>query len=553
MQATALRDIGLNWKNPEAVNAAVGRIQAEVYRQGQLLGKSAEWQEAQARKQTSNGHKVALLSALEQNDPAYADSYLKKYAGQMEADDILAVRGHITKEMDARVAFGAATDAIRTLSPRIASTDGDRAFNILLGTESGGQQFGRDGRPLTSPKGAIGIAQVMPGTAPEAAKLAGLPWDEQRYRTDPDYNRSLGKAYFQKQVQDFGGNLAYAYAAYNAGPGAVRRALKEVESELGDFTKRGALPSPSYWLSKLPKETQNYVTKNMREFEAGAGAPAKPTTMDVRNAVLERLGPDASPARIKLATAEAERQFEQIGKAQEQQRNELTIEAQRRLVANGGDYNSLPFALRSQLGQLAPDKVDEMMGFAGKIAKGVPVETDWNTYTQLRAMAASQPDKFGQTDLRLYYSKLAPAQRETLLDLQTKAQDPKQQPAIASLSQQLSVAHVQLDLKDGDAKRGQFDDAVQQAIAAETREKKRELSYEERDRIIKRLMLPTEADGWFSSERMYQTAGTPKAATTQPKMGDDDRQLIVAALRAEGVQPTEAAIRTRFNLRYGIR
>jgi hypothetical protein len=49
----------------------------------------------------------------------------------------------------------------------------------ILGAESGHRQFDEEGRTLRSPKGAAGIAQVMPGTAPEAAKLAGLPFDEQ--------------------------------------------------------------------------------------------------------------------------------------------------------------------------------------------------------------------------------------------------------------------------------------------------------------------------------------------------------------------------------------
>jgi soluble lytic murein transglycosylase len=232
VQSTALRDIGLNWNNPEAVNSAVERIKAETYRQAQLLGKSAEWQDAQARKLTSNAHKVALMSALEQNDPTYADSYLKKYSAQMDADDILAVRGHITKEVDARIGLGAASEVIRQLQPRIQTGDAERAFNIAVGTESGGRQFGKDGQPLTSPKGAIGIAQVMPATGPEAAKLAGVEWDENRYKTDANYNKALGLAYFQKQLQDNGGDVQKAWAAYNAGPGALQAAIKKAEQSV---------------------------------------------------------------------------------------------------------------------------------------------------------------------------------------------------------------------------------------------------------------------------------------------------------------------------------
>lgn len=125
-----------------------------------------------------------------------------------------------------------------------------------IGQESGGKQFGSNGRPLTSSKGAIGVAQVMPGTAPEAAKLAGLPFDERRYQQDAGYNEALGKAYMAKQMETFGGDQAKALAAYNAGPGRVS----------GLVAKHG-----DQWLSHAPAETQDYVKKIMGRVKSGGG------------------------------------------------------------------------------------------------------------------------------------------------------------------------------------------------------------------------------------------------------------------------------------------
>lgn len=131
-----------------------------------------------------------------------------------------------------------------------------------IGQESGGKQFGSDGKPLTSKKGAIGIAQVMPGTAPEAAKLAGLPYDERRYQQDAGYNEKLGQAYMAKQLETFGGDTAKALAAYNAGPGRVS----------GLIQKHG-----DNWLQHAPAETQDYVKKIMGRVKSGTQTASAPT------------------------------------------------------------------------------------------------------------------------------------------------------------------------------------------------------------------------------------------------------------------------------------
>lgn len=132
----------------------------------------------------------------------------------------------------------------------------------IIPQESGGQQFKAPGIPLTSTKGAIGIAQVMPTTGPEAAALAGLPWSLERLNNDPEYNAKLGEAYFTKQMQDFG-SPDKAAAAYNAGPAATQRAI-----DIAAKAKR-----PELWKTFLPAETQDYIKKTVGDTPA----PAQPT------------------------------------------------------------------------------------------------------------------------------------------------------------------------------------------------------------------------------------------------------------------------------------
>lgn len=188
------------------------------------------------------------------------------------------------------IALGKALDSFGSGGSQPAAPSQDRVFDALIGQESGGKQFDKNGAPLTSKAGAVGMAQVMPGTAPEAAKLAGLDYDEMRYRTDAEYNKALGRAYFNKQLQDFDGDTSRALAAYNAGPQRVRTALATAE-------KSG---TPEAWMQYLPRETQQYVPSVMRR--AGLAMPTMASKDFVTPTGSEYV--DAAKAREKATLAD---------------------------------------------------------------------------------------------------------------------------------------------------------------------------------------------------------------------------------------------------------
>ncbi len=96
-------------------------------------------------------------------------------------------------------------------------------------------QESRGRMSAVSPKGALGVMQLMPGTAAEMGVRAD----------DLADNIRGGALYLRRQLDRFGGSVPLALAAYNAGPGAVMR-------------YRGV---PPY------RETRNYVARIMQRWQ----------------------------------------------------------------------------------------------------------------------------------------------------------------------------------------------------------------------------------------------------------------------------------------------
>ncbi len=84
-----------------------------------------------------------------------------------------------------------------------------------------------------SPKGAIGVMQLMPSTA------ATLGVEDENDLYEPEVNIPTGLQHLSDLLNKYGGNEKLALAAYNAGPGAVAR--------------HGGVPPYS--------ETQNYIKR----------------------------------------------------------------------------------------------------------------------------------------------------------------------------------------------------------------------------------------------------------------------------------------------------
>lgn len=166
--------------------------------------------------------------------------------------------------------------------------DPDLAIRLFT-AESGGDP------EAVSPKGAVGMGQLMPA----AAKEMGL---DPKERTDPVKNIRASIGYFMKQQQKYG-SPQLAAAAYNWGPANLDRHL---EKNQGQLTPSG-----------LPKETTNYLTKLMPVREA----QATPTS-DREKLIAQIPGQTGqAPAAVREEPGFFKRQAERLGLSEESQRN----------------------------------------------------------------------------------------------------------------------------------------------------------------------------------------------------------------------------------------
>lgn len=86
-----------------------------------------------------------------------------------------------------------------------------------------------------SPKGAVGLMQILPFVARSLAEDVGVSVEEiDAGLTDPVLNLRLGTHYLMELKEAFG-DWRLALVAYNWGPSEIRRRLREREIVPGDY------------------------------------------------------------------------------------------------------------------------------------------------------------------------------------------------------------------------------------------------------------------------------------------------------------------------------
>jgi hypothetical protein len=195
-------------------------------------------------------------------------------------------------------------------------------FKSVIAAESRGNPN------AVSPKGARGLAQLMPGTARDPGYgVEGVKDDS------PKENVRVGKDYLNALLKKYG-NMDYALAAYNWGPGNTDK-----------WIARGAKPE------ELPAETRAYIPKvkaGMAQMEAKAPMPGGEQLAGVANLIPSAQAEERSPSGPAMAKAQAAKA---APKTQEESDREAIMGGVDKLGAAAKDVLSLP-------GRLAGKAVD---------------------------------------------------------------------------------------------------------------------------------------------------------------------------------------------------
>jgi soluble lytic murein transglycosylase len=207
---------------------------------------------------------------------AAAGEFLAVGRAQAESEELLLLVDMMSRAGDDRSAHNVARSALRqSLSGRITPRTRrvwqlayPNPFRDMIEKHCGAASVDPDllqalmrEESALDPKalswaGAVGLTQLMPATAKAVAKGLKIRNVNVQMLLEPDLNIRLGSWYLGTLVKRWDGNLPYAIASYNAGPGMVAR--------WRDANGKAELDE---WVEDIPiSETRGYVKRVLRSY-----------------------------------------------------------------------------------------------------------------------------------------------------------------------------------------------------------------------------------------------------------------------------------------------
>lgn len=216
------------------------------------------------------------------------------------------------------------------------------------------------------------------------------------------------------------------------------------------------------------------------------------------------------------------------------------------IYARSGSLGKVP---ASVLAAMDGKDLEAIRRTARADAEGKTRKTDPSIYYALTMAAAMDPN-FKNEDLRRYSDKLSPSDFKHFVDMQGKAAKPGEIEQVATANQQKEAIVKALGLEKQDV--GVFHQVADKALFAAQAEKGRNLTQEERQKVLDRLVLQGTTPGsvWGTNKtRAFQAQAEGRPFT--PVWDDTQKRQATAALQRQGVknptaQQVDAVLRATY-------
>jgi len=528
----------LHFDDPAALAQSRDKIAISTYELSRMQGLPASATEWQLRQNLSAAHGAAFSRLAESGDWAGAERFLAAVQDDLTEQAKGQMRGLLDTAAQKQLGERFAAQLLQGVDSPDAPPGADRLTLAQIGVESSGQV------DALSPKGALGLMQLLPETAKEVAAQLGVPFDEKRLTEDATYNVQLGTAYRENMQQRYGGNLTLALAAYNAGPGKVDEWLKTY----GD--PRSGKISEQEWLQKIPyAETRDYIAK----VQAKAASLSIGDSLKSRYATalsqVNQLPEGAMKQQAKTALAN--------WKAATDAQHNALYEAAGKIVQEKG-FAALSAA---QLQDFSASETRELQHLDAFFKNGTEPATDYDYLDALLKLPAEQLSRVPLAQIR---AKLGNSDFAFVRSAWSKAQqgDGSALAAARDEQEQLKQALQQAGILTGDSllaqkdskKREQFSAAYAQSKArflqgkADGYRMTREDTQGLLQGLLQEVVLPRD---WWPDKKLplWQV---PAQQRDQAVYNDGDKSIddvppleraqIVEMLRAQGLPPTPARV-----------
>lgn len=533
-----VQNASANWFSQSTVDKALLRIDSVI--DETMDGRGMPPEQIQAMKSEArmkiNGNIVA--QAINNNNIDFAEEFIAKHADNIDTASLVKFNSAIEKVRNEEKVTAVVDNVVKAIEPSVMPNDEERLISLIAQVESGNRDYDSNGNVVTSPRGAKGRMQVMDATAKNpgfGVRPAADDSLEERAR--------VGRDYFGAMLREFKGNVPQALAAYNAGPDAVNKAMKKAEKD-----------EKKSWLDYLPEETQTYVQKITNSYAAGE-APREPTVVEVRDAVAAMM--EGEPASlVKQAQDAAEARLNDMNKAKTQKADSLLEQIMARVDA--GEI--------TEYSQLTPDELTTL-GRSRTAARSYieSVERREQDLLELSPAATSQFFALLTDPVALKEKSIpdimamAPDIGRSRVDrlLSQRAQyinRPETERAATVDADQFKALAIRFgfNMKSDKAKKELvlIKDRTEQTISAMQNQLGRTLTRDEKDKVIKRMMVEfpeiRARNDFFGYSTTIEKRGYDVNFPQNIVIPKDFRKKVDDAAKAANLQFSEADIRDMY-------